>query len=174
MYQFVRILRQWKYLKDQNESINTDGEWQLHFWEDAKPMHVLRRGKKDPDPLISPSLGYISAGGNVGYTFCASQWQFDAWQSKGNIGRPVRSSILIIHVAVNIGCYKIWVVADQQRDIRWCGFNGCSHSNSNIRGKSNCKWRRSGTTYKVAWSTITEEQFDGLKCSSMVIFGEYK
>ena len=63
--------------------------------------------EKDLDPLISPSIGYISAGGNVGYIFCTSQLQFDAWQSKGSTGRLFKSSILIVYVAVSIGCYEI-------------------------------------------------------------------
>ncbi|KAF5951963.1 hypothetical protein HYC85_009907 [Camellia sinensis] len=36
-----------------------------------------------------------------------NQLQFDAWQSKGSTGRPFKSSILIVHVAVSIGCYEI-------------------------------------------------------------------
>lgn len=62
---------------------------------------------KNCDPLISPSIGYISAGGNVGYIFCKSQLQFDTWQSKGIVGRLFKSSILIIHVAINIGPHEI-------------------------------------------------------------------
>ncbi len=43
------------------------------------------------DPLISQSIGYISAyisaGGNVGYIFCIGQSQFNTWQDGGNMGR---------------------------------------------------------------------------------------
>ena len=70
-------------------------------------MHVLKTREKDFDPLISPSIGYISAVGNVGYIFCISQLQFNTWQSKGNTGRMFKSSIMIVHVAVNIGSYEI-------------------------------------------------------------------
>ena len=63
--------------------------------------------EKGLDPLISPSIGYISAGGNVGYIFCKSQLQFDTWQNKGNKGRLFKPSILIIHVAINIGPHMI-------------------------------------------------------------------
>ena len=59
------------------------------------------------DPLISPCIGYISAGGNVGYIFCKSQLQFDKWQSKGIVGRLFESSIMIVHVAINIGSHEI-------------------------------------------------------------------
>ena len=63
--------------------------------------------EKDLDPLISPSIGYISAGGNVGYIFCKSQLQFDTWQSKGNKGRLFKPLIPIVHVAINIGPHMI-------------------------------------------------------------------
>ena len=63
--------------------------------------------EKDLDPLISPSIGYISAEGNVGYIFCKSQLQCDTWQSKGIVGRLFKSSILIIHVAINSGSHVI-------------------------------------------------------------------
>ena len=43
----------------------------------------------------------------VGYIFCTSQLQFDAWQNKGYTGRLFKSSILIVHVAVSIGYYEI-------------------------------------------------------------------
>ena len=69
-------------------------------------------------PLISPSIGYISAGGNVGYIFCISQSQFDTWQDKGNAGKQFKPSIVIVHVAVSIGFYKISVTLDQQRDAK--------------------------------------------------------
>ena len=77
------------------------------FLEECKAHARSKTWEKDLDQLISPSIGYISAGGNVGYIFCTSQLQFDAWQNKGNTGRLVKSSILIVHVAVSIGYYEI-------------------------------------------------------------------
>ena len=69
-------------------------------------IHVLE-ARENCNPLISPSIGYISAGGNVGYIFCKSQLQFDTWQSKGNKGRLFKTLILIVHVAINIGPHMI-------------------------------------------------------------------
>ena len=71
------------------------GEYKTHAGSEMQ--------EKDFDPLISPSIGYISAGGNVGYIFCINQSQFDTWRDEGNTGRQFKSSIVITHVTVSIG-----------------------------------------------------------------------
>ena len=77
------------------------------FLEQCKTYARSKTWIKDLDPLISPSIGYISARGNVGYIFCISQLQFNACQNKGNTGSLFKFSIMVVHVAVNIGCYEI-------------------------------------------------------------------
>ena len=77
------------------------------FLEECKAHARSKTWRKGLDPLISPSIGYISAGGNVGYIFCKSQLQFDTWQSKDSMGRLPKSSISIVHVAVKIGSHVI-------------------------------------------------------------------
>ena len=69
-------------------------------------IHVLE-ARENCNPLISPSIVYIRAVGNVGYIFCKSQLQFDTRQSKGNKGRLFKPLIQIVHVATNIGPHMI-------------------------------------------------------------------